>query len=125
MNTMMERWREVNTQIRALNDELYLLKEKLREDFINSHTDMFDLPCDTDLNWRKPSITILTNNVGQPIVALQEWEFRGRIMNGQNTKHHRQGTRFTILKSWKTGKTKGTHYLLYNKRTKLVANFYG
>jgi len=45
---------------------------------------------------------------------------------GSDRKESKAGSKYKILKSWKTSKkTKGTHYVLYDTRTQRVANYYG
>lgn len=121
----LARWAEINQQLRALTDAQYEIEQKLKRDFIKSHSQTYTLPFEATLNWREPMIVVATDKTGQPIVEVRELEFRG-ILNGRNSRTHAAGTTFTVLASWKTGKkTKGTHYLLYDKRSKRVANFYG
>ncbi len=121
----LSRWAEINQQLQALRDAQYELEQKLRKDFIKAHTDTLSLPKDAILNWREPVIVIATDKNNQPVVELRELEYRG-VLNGRNSKTYTAGTKFIILKSWKTSKNaKGTHYLLFDKKSKRVANFYG
>lgn len=118
------RWTEITKQIRNLLDEKLDLEKKMRDEFIKSHTQLYSLPVDADLNWREPVVVIKTGTRNQVVIDLMEVEFSG-ILNGRNSKRHPKGSKFTVLRSWKKGKTKGTHYLLYDKKSKRVANFYG
>ena len=118
------RWIEITKEVRELIDEKLNLEKKMRDEFIKSHTQQFALPTETDLNWREPIIVIKTGLRNEVVIEMQEIEFHG-ILNGRNSKRHAKGTRFIVLKKWKKGKTKGTHYLLYDKKSKRVANFYG
>ena len=118
------RWAEITKQIRNLLDEKLDLEKKMRDEFIKSHTQVYSLPVDADLNWREPVIVIKTGMTNQVVIDLMEVEFSG-ILNGRNSKRHAKGSKFTVLRSWKKGKTKGTHYLLYDKKSKRIANFYG
>ncbi|NDC39333.1 MAG: hypothetical protein EBZ48_15020 [Proteobacteria bacterium] len=118
------RWIEITREVRELIDEKLNLEKKMRDEFIKSHTQEFVLPAETDLNWREPIIVIKMGLKNEVVIEMQETEFHG-ILNGRNSKRHPKGAKFIILKKWKKGKTKGTHYLLYDKKTKRVANFYG
>ena len=121
---MTKRWLEIKQQIRALADEQYEVETKLRTDFIKSHTATFTLPREADLNWRELTVVVKTDHHNQVIVELADTEPYG-ILNGRNTRRYPKGTQFIVLKTWKKGKTKGTHYVLYDKKSKRVANFYG
>lgn len=121
---MTQRWFEIKQQLRALADEQYEVEKKLRTDFIKSHTATFTLTREADLNWREPAIVVKTDLHNQVVVELTNIEPYG-ILNGRNTRRYPKGTKFIVLKTWKKGKTKGIHYLLYDKKTKRVANFYG
>jgi tRNA U54 and U55 pseudouridine synthase Pus10 len=126
MNNELKRWIENSQQLETLKNAQYELEQKIKQDFLKSHTRIFSLPHETTLNWRQPHIAItIDHKTNQPVVEVREIEYRG-ILNGKNSKTYPQGTTFIVLKSWKTGKnTKGTHYLLYDKKSKCVANFYG
>ena len=118
------RWIEITREVRELIDEKLNLEKKMRDDFIKSHTQQFALPAEIDLNWREPIIVIKMGLKNEVVIELHEIEYIG-ILNGRNSKRHAKGTKFIVLKKWKKGKTKGTHYLLYDKKSKRVANFYG
>lgn len=122
MNNELKRWIENSQQLETLKNAQYELEQKIKQDFLKSHTCIFSLPHETTLNWRQPHIAIIIDHkTNQPVVEVREIEY-----NGKNSKTYPQGTTFIVLKSWKTGKnTKGTHYLLYDKKSKCVANFYG
>lgn len=126
VSAALSRWTEINSLLRTLRDEQYDLEEELRHDFISMHTATYSLPMDATLNWRSPQIVVAIDyKTQQPVVELRELEYNG-ILNGRDSKTYKQGTTFIVLKSWKTGRnTKGTHYLLFDKKTKRVANFYG
>jgi hypothetical protein len=119
---MTQRWVEIKQQICALTEEMETLEKKLRNDFIKSHTDTFTLPKDMYLNWRSTTgVLFKIDRNNQPVIEMTSVVQPGHGYPGWHTK----GTNFIVLKAWKTGKTKGTHYLLYDKKTKRVANFYG
>lgn len=122
----LERWKQIQIELRLLNDELYQVKNKLEKEFLGQHSEVFVLPKDVTLNWRPPVVHIRTDykNLENVIVEIGEVE-SPRLLNGRNSKAHKAGEQYIVLKSWKTGSTKGTHYLLYDNRKNKVANFYG
>jgi len=122
--TNESRWSQVVENLKILNQEKSNLEDLMINDYLKSVTQTFTLPTDTRLNWRESSIVISLNTKNVPIVEVRDWE-SPRSFNGRNSKDHLAGTSFLVLKEWKNGNTKGTHYLLFDKKTKRVANFYG
>jgi hypothetical protein len=129
---MTKRWVELKQQICALTEEMETLEKKLGDDFIKSHTATFTLPKDVDLIWRSPSVLFKIDRHNQPVIEMSGMPPEAQVLRERlghrvpgHYRRHTKGTKFIVLKAWKTGKTKGTHYLLYDKKTKRVANFYG
>jgi len=122
--TNESRWSQVVESLRVLNQEKLDLENLIFKEYLKNVTKTFTLPKDARLNWRELCLIIKHNKNNVPEVQLQDYE-QPRLLNGRNSKDYSAGTTFLVLKEWKNGKTKGTNYLFYDKKTKRVANFYG
>jgi hypothetical protein len=117
-------WNEIVEKLKVLNEQKIMLEENMKKEYLKNIKQTFTLSKDTRLNWRLICLVVSGSDKNIPVVEVKDWE-SPRCFNGRNSKDHIAGTCFLVLKEWKTGNTKGTHYLLYDKKTKCVANFYG
>lgn len=121
--TNESRWSQVVESLKVLNQEKLDLENLMFKEYLKNVTQTFTLPKEARLNWRELYLVIGHNKNNVPEVQLRGYE-QPLLLNGRYSKDYPAGTTFLVLKEWKNGKTKGTNYLFYDKKTKRVANFY-